>query len=236
MTQVLNRRDLYDGETAARYRRTDEAIQNDPECVATRARLVALTSEGERPLRLLDVGCGTGRWFHAYRNVARLVGIDTSPEMLQKARTPVRSDHLDARAVRLVCTDIFELTEPAASFDLIVSIGVLGQHARFDGGVCARLHELLTPCGRAFFTIVDAASMPKSAGKRLAEVAYPVAPGFLRRMMDARRRTFFMTRASLEQVLHASPLEVLEVSRRVSTSNNWLGAYFECLVRKGIDG
>ena len=33
--------------------------------------------------------------------------------------------------------------------------------------------------------------------------------------------------------LSAAPLDVVEVTRRVSNSNNWIGAYFECLVRRG---
>jgi ubiquinone/menaquinone biosynthesis C-methylase UbiE len=38
-------------------------------------------------LDVLDAGCGTGRWLHllASQHPASLVGVDTSPEMLQRA-------------------------------------------------------------------------------------------------------------------------------------------------------
>ena len=40
---------------------------------------------GKSGLRVLDLGCGTGRYFHCLNNISCLVGIDISPDMLEVA-------------------------------------------------------------------------------------------------------------------------------------------------------
>lgn len=41
-----------------------------------------------REISVLDLGCGTGQYFHCLEKVERLTGIDISPHMLEEARNP----------------------------------------------------------------------------------------------------------------------------------------------------
>jgi ubiquinone/menaquinone biosynthesis C-methylase UbiE len=97
----------------------------------------------ERPLRLLDAGCGTGNLLVALRRLrpsAELTGIDASSAMLKKARSKL--DGIDLRT-----GDLNEkLGFPDHSFDVITSVNVL--YALADPArTVAELRRVLKPGG-----------------------------------------------------------------------------------------
>src|SRR5919199_3734443 len=49
---------------------------------------------GDR-ISVLDLGCGTGRYFHCLQHVERLIGIDIALDMLKHARSPVKSNKIN---------------------------------------------------------------------------------------------------------------------------------------------
>jgi ubiquinone/menaquinone biosynthesis C-methylase UbiE len=74
--------------------------------------------------KVLDVGCGTGRWcFHLKRLFpkANIIGIDIEPERLNKAR------NLSKNRIRFLEMDLAKLEFPDNYFDFVNSITVL-QH------------------------------------------------------------------------------------------------------------
>jgi phosphatidylethanolamine/phosphatidyl-N-methylethanolamine N-methyltransferase len=70
--------------------------------------------------RVLEVGVGTGLSLADYGRGTRIVGIDISEPMLEKARRRVESQHLD-RVEALAVMDAEHLTAPDASFDVVVA-------------------------------------------------------------------------------------------------------------------
>ena len=71
--------------------------------------------------RILELGCGTGRVsFPIARTGARIVGIDRSASMLERARARRRRSRL-ARHLELVRGDIRFLPFPAGSFQLVAA-------------------------------------------------------------------------------------------------------------------
>jgi SAM-dependent methyltransferase len=76
--------------------------------------------------RVLDVGCGVGRWSRllAARG-ATVTGVDISPTMIDEARRRAREEGIDARC-RFDVSDVSEL-EVEGEFDLILGVTVL-QH------------------------------------------------------------------------------------------------------------
>jgi ubiquinone/menaquinone biosynthesis C-methylase UbiE len=85
----------------------------------------ARNASSARPLRLLDVGCGTGHLLKmlgaALPTEAKLFGIDLSPHYIARAREVLPRD-LD---VSLVCDDAEKLPFLDASFDAVTSIYLL---------------------------------------------------------------------------------------------------------------
>jgi phosphatidylethanolamine/phosphatidyl-N-methylethanolamine N-methyltransferase len=70
--------------------------------------------------RVLEVGVGTGLSLSDYGKATRIVGIDISEPMLDKARKKVEAEHL-TNVEALEVMDAEHLTVPDASFDVVVA-------------------------------------------------------------------------------------------------------------------
>ncbi|MBW0146923.1 malonyl-ACP O-methyltransferase BioC [Marinobacter arenosus] len=108
--------------------------------------------EGSRPLRILDLGCGTGWFTRRLANLwpsARVTGVDLSPEMIRKAseQSGPELDWLVADADALPLRD--------HSFDIVFS-NLMIQWCADPGQVLAQCRRLLKPGGRLMVsTLLD---------------------------------------------------------------------------------
>ncbi len=82
-----------------------------------RAAVVAAERVGGN---ILEVGVGTGLSLTDYSKSSRIVGIDISQPMLDKARARVETQHLD-HVQTLAVMDAEQLTFPDAFFDVVVA-------------------------------------------------------------------------------------------------------------------
>src|SRR4051812_26962495 len=92
---------VYD-QTAGKYRTQDEEHVSGSDYQHVSKILRQISSSFGRDIRALDLGCGTGRYFHCVQNAAELIGLDISQEMLEAARAPVCADQVTAREIKLV--------------------------------------------------------------------------------------------------------------------------------------
>jgi SAM-dependent methyltransferase len=137
--------------TAARHASTrtlkafGDEWQRFPELLEVHERIFEWYFEGPEPvawkgLRVLDAGCGMGRWLHfALDKGAEIVGMDVSPAIdVAAARDGDRADFVQA--------DLRRPPFPPACFDLVYSLGVL--HHLEDPPVGVRaLANLVRPGG-----------------------------------------------------------------------------------------
>ncbi|MDE2261912.1 MAG: class I SAM-dependent methyltransferase [Gammaproteobacteria bacterium] len=128
--------------------------------------------------RVLDVGCGIGRWSRllAARG-ARVTGVDLSPTMIAEAERRAAASGLAARC-RFLVQDSAALAVDG-SFDLIVCVTVL-QHIPDLGALRCALHRMalhLAPQGR--LVVLEAA--PARAAHRCDTSVF-----------TARRRSFYL--------------------------------------------
>jgi cytosine/adenosine deaminase-related metal-dependent hydrolase/ubiquinone/menaquinone biosynthesis C-methylase UbiE len=98
-------------------------------------------------LDVLDVGCGTGRWLHllASQRPASLVGVDASPEMLQRA-----SAKLGATST-LRLGSCFALPVQHATADLVLASFVLSYLESVEA-FARELHRVTRPGATIFLT------------------------------------------------------------------------------------
>jgi phosphatidylethanolamine/phosphatidyl-N-methylethanolamine N-methyltransferase len=75
--------------------------------------------------RIMDLGVGTGLALPLYPRHCKVVGVDISPKMLQRARRRVRSNNLTH--VELVQCDALDIDKgfPKSSFDIIIGAFIL---------------------------------------------------------------------------------------------------------------
>src|SRR5215813_6115585 len=92
--------------------------------VAAEGRKHSVEIINQRKGRVLEVGVGTGLSLPAYARHLEIVGIDLSPEMLEKARERVAMERL-AQVKGLHEMDASDLKFAAASFDTVVAMYVM---------------------------------------------------------------------------------------------------------------
>ena len=179
---------LYDGPYARHYRERDEQLQQ----VASNQGLIdwlgATCDRFDTPIDVLDLGCGTGRYFWGLRGVNSLVGLDASDAMLAEAQHPVHADCVDTSRLTLVRGDLMNHDFGTEVFDLVYSIGVLAEHVPLNEPLIARVRRWLKPGGRFAFTTVHPASpsVPRTGPRRLAEWVLPLVPEALSRALHQR--------------------------------------------------
>ena len=124
---------LMDGERAARidedavrsaYRRWAPVYDNTFGRVAAEGRKHAVEIINRSTGRVLEVGVGTGLSLPAYARHLEIVGIDLSPEMLEKARERVAKERVD-NVTGLHEMDASDLAFPDSSFDTVVAMYVM---------------------------------------------------------------------------------------------------------------
>ena len=142
----------------------------------------------ERPIDILDLGCGTGRYFNCLPNARTLVGLDASAAMLEEARQPVAADAITAAAIELVQGDIMRHDFDAGRFDLVYSVGVLAEHTPLDEQAIANVRRWLRPNGRFAFTTVhpDSPSIPRTLPRAIGRLLFPLTAGAVRRRLHDR--------------------------------------------------
>jgi phosphatidylethanolamine/phosphatidyl-N-methylethanolamine N-methyltransferase len=106
------------------YRRWAPVYDHTFGRVAAEGRKHSVEIINQRRGRVLEVGVGTGLSLPAYGRHLEIVGIDLSPEMLEKARERVIEERL-TNITGLHVMDAAALTFPDASFDTVVAMYVL---------------------------------------------------------------------------------------------------------------
>ena len=165
-------------ETAQDYRTQDDEHISGTDYEHVSRILREVCRSFGREIRVLDLGCGTGRYFHCIENARELVGLDISQQMLDAARNPVRGDEVTAREVTLVQGDLFSAKFEAGSFDFIYCMGVFGNGCGITPKACRQIHHWLAPGGAWFFDATDTSLLPRSqrVRKNIAAQVYAALP------------------------------------------------------------
>ncbi len=222
---------LYDEAYSANYRAYDEEFINAPTYKHYRQKLEALTSSFHKPITVLDLGCGSGRYFHTLKNTASLTGIDISEHMLEMAKNPVKGKEVNIPSIKLIAGSVYDHDFNGEQFDFIYSIGVLGEHAPFTLEMCNLLYSLLNKDGVLFTTIVNL-DIRKNTKRKLAEMAYPILPSNLKRVFDERWKSNYMTQKQLQALMATSKFTDYSIDNHVSDDGVWKGGHYEVTARK----
>jgi SAM-dependent methyltransferase len=221
---------LYGEDRATEYSEFDRAAAADAVFVRLSAWLAALCAGFGKPISVLDLGCGTGRYFPALGQVGptdqirELVGIDASESMLDRARLALPGG--DAAAATLIRGDLETCRFEPGRFDLVYAIGVLAEHAPLSEALARRVYGWLSPGGAFAFTAVhpDSFSIADSWKRRFGRYAMPFAPEPVRRWLRMRW---------LGGGLYADELRVTDVLTRagfaLESLDRLAGVHLHCL-------
>lgn len=222
---------------AQQYRRDDEIEITTELHRHLKGILESLTSSFGRPISVLDLGCGTGRYFHCLRNVRHLVGLDVSEEMLRIAAEPVRAEEVTIETIELLCQNAFMAKFPPGTFDVIYSLGMFGNGCPVTVDICNRFHDWLAPGGQLFFNALSIETIPFSRRLRrsVRNGLYPWLPGKIKRVLDAREAPvpfFGLGKRKLHSILRTSRFSEFSIASYPSDSQLWRGVHLECRAMK----
>ena len=224
---------LYDRGYAEKYRAHDDTLGDSGPYLGFVAWLQRICDQFRGPIDVLELGCGTGRYFSALKGARSIVGIDASADMLTLAKTPYRAESITAERITLIQGDIFTHPLDEAAFDLAYSIGVLAEHAPLNSEIAVRVHRALKPEGRFAFSTVhpDSPSIAASVGRTIARTLVRFLPSALRRPLRARLMSggMYADETRIQELL--SPLFAIEsLERFVSEAH----LHCLCVARKRV--
>jgi SAM-dependent methyltransferase len=223
---------------ATRQYRLDDEIEVTTE---NHRRLCATIKEicqsFNHPIHVLEVGCGTGRYFHCVQNVRRLVGLDVSDDMLNAARNPVRASQIVAARIELIRGNAYLEDFPAGSFDFIYSLGMFGNGCPVTAEICQNFHRWLAPGGKLLFNIVDPAGLPMGYRVRrtIRAAIYLVLTPALQKKLDDRESKspfFCMTTRELKRLLKRTSFLRFHIESHECKSPLWSGRHLQCLAER----
>lgn len=222
---------------AQQYRRDDDIEARSENHYRIGGNLRRICRAYPQPIRVLELGCGTGRYFHWLENVDLLVGTDLSEEMLKQARRPVRADEVTIREIRLIPGDIYEMSFDPGSFDFIYCMGVFGYGAALTPELCRSLHTWLAPAGRLYFDAIEIPSENRKdrLKRTIKSRVMPFLPAALRHRLAHRNSgvpVIRHTRRDVERVMEASGFLDFALSSNFCHSPLWSGVHLECIARK----
>jgi SAM-dependent methyltransferase len=170
---------LYHAGYARRYREHDDALAEVEIYGAFSQWLRGACLAFDAPIDVLDLGCGTGRYFAVLPNVRSLVGIDASAAMLTEAGRPLHGERVAIASIELIEGDFLTHEFETARFDLVYSVGVLAEHTPLDPRIVGRVARWLRPGGRFAFTTVHpkSPSIPRTIGRSVGTAIAPWARG-----------------------------------------------------------
>jgi SAM-dependent methyltransferase len=184
--------------------------------------------DGRNDLRLLDVGCGTGRLLCDLRELGDARGVDASDEAIGFSRKRGVGDLVEK-------ADFRHLPFAAQSFDVITAVDTL-EHIADDVGALQEWGRVLKPEGRLFI-FVPAHSWLWSLQDELSGHQRRYTVRTLRRAIEAAglqidRITYVSTLLFPIIFVGRQWLKVLRRFREVTTENDLHPAWSNALLRR----
>lgn len=229
-------RQCYDAQ-ARRYREDDARQASEPDHLRLCAKLRRLCHQVKGPLQILDLGCGTGRYFHCLSKVHSLTAFDVSPAMLEQARNPVLLPQNSNHPTHLVCADFYVADLPPEQFHLVYCLGVFGNGCAFTPALAAKIFRALRPRGRLLFDAIDISFVPllRRVRLRLRNQVHALLPARVKAAWDAQSGwlpPFIPTRGSLLSLMASAGFTHIELESQPAQLPSGPGRKFECIACK----
>lgn len=172
---------------------------------------------------MLDLGCGTGRWFHVILKADFILGVDFSDEMLNKAKEMIYGER-HTNNINLVRSDIFNLPLKKDIFDCVFSIGVLAEHTPLNDEVFEEVGRILKRGGLFLFTAQKIGIIPKLRVK-VAQLLFPLLSSSVKERIELFRTGFDHNEQTIRRLAKRHDFDVQEVEVKSLTKSDFYFVY-----------
>jgi ubiquinone/menaquinone biosynthesis C-methylase UbiE len=183
---------------AQSYRESDERGKTEESHTLKYNIIRELSSSFLYPINVLDLGCGTGRYFHCIKNTKCLVGVDASWNMLEEAKVPVSGG---TQNVHLIQSNLHEVEFRPAVFDLVICVGVFGVVCPLDDFVLQKITRFTCPDGIVFLTIPEYKPITYTWKRKTAKALEPFLFGAAKRYVNVKLGEFQMNEETLRTLV-----------------------------------
>jgi len=185
-------------EYARSYRESDERGKTEESHTLKYDLIRELSRSFLSPINVLDLGCGTGRYFHCIQNARCLVGVDASWNMLEQAKTPVYGG---TQNINLIQSSLHEVEFRPAVFDLVICVGVFGVVCPLDDFALQKITRFTRPGGIVLLTIPEYIPIACTWKRKAARALEPFLFGPAKRYVNVRLGEFQMSEKTLLRLM-----------------------------------
>jgi SAM-dependent methyltransferase len=150
---------------------------------------------------ILDMGCGTGRYFNCCNNARFIVAFDLSRAMLLQAKNPVAEV---LAPFSLLNSSVDEIEFKSRSFDMVYCMGLFGDSLPLESWILIKVAKWLKPGGCFCFDVIEqwfGIQSPGTWRSRLAEKIRPYFFGPAKAYLDAKLMGFTIDRSTLRDLV-----------------------------------
>lgn len=224
---------MYNKEYSNSYREHDNVVVNSVIYNHYISCLHNLTKDCNENISILDIGCGTGRYFSAFRNFKCLIGIDTSEFMLLHARNPININQLDSEKIFLYNLNLEKYISSRYSkrFDFIYSIGVYGEHVFFDFDTIHQLDMITKKGTKLFITFLKPSSIKKGK-KYMLYLLLSFLPIRIKLLILKKIKYRYLFKNDIEKIFKVSNYRILSNDEYEYYDSSWGGVHYDFLIEK----
>lgn len=143
----------YDEDLAEKYAQSDEEGRGSQSRLQIRSWLEEEVVPILSGQDVLDLGIGTGRWSKVLEDSSRLYGVDASRPMLRRANAKKSRVDIDEYHFLQGASPNIPIVD--STVDIVVSIGVFGEHAPATEESFSDVARVLKPSGQFAFSIFE---------------------------------------------------------------------------------
>jgi SAM-dependent methyltransferase len=187
----------YSPDYAKGYRESDERGKTEESHIFYYKTIRTLAESFSYPITALDLGCGTGRYFHCLKNPRILVGVDSSLNMLEHAKAPVYGG---TKSVSLIQGSLYDIEFKPNSFDFVMCVGVFGNWCPLDDFIVSKIARFTKPGGVLYLTVVEYVPGNPTWRSNVAKAIEPFSIGPLKRHINAKLGQFLMDERRLNEL------------------------------------
>ncbi|MBT5021977.1 class I SAM-dependent methyltransferase [Candidatus Woesearchaeota archaeon] len=184
-------------------------INKHPRIKYSKKKFSSICNEFKHPIKVLDLGCGEGRYFHQIQNYKQITGIDASKEMIKKAKKIFKKN----KKIILKVGNLFDINYKE-EFELAYSIGVLAEHSPINLHLLTKIYTALKKEGYFVFTSSIPSRLSLKIRRALGDIVFTFTNVLFRNSSINRKLlNSYMSPKNVKKLIKKTKFKIVDFKR-----------------------